>query len=173
VLDWNGDPADAETATRAAQMLIASDLARGDLRSPEADRAASQVAALPPVRAALLDFQRRFGAGGAVLDGRDIGTVIFPQAPVKLFVIASPEARARRRWQELQARGTEASYDAVLADVLARDALDRARTAAPLRPAEDAVILDTTKLDPDAAYAAALAIARQRAQWYGGSWPRP
>lgn len=168
VLDWNADPADVETAARAARMLTGPDLARGDLRSPEADRAASQVAALPAVRAALLDFQRRFGDNGAVLDGRDIGTVIFPDALVKLFVTASPEARARRRWQELEARGADATFDAVLADVLERDALDRARTAAPLRPADDAVILDTTDLDPDAVYAAALAVARQRAQGRSG-----
>ena len=164
MLDWNGDPADAETATKAARMLTASELERGDLRTPEADRAASQVAALPAVRAALLDFQREFGANGAALDGRDIGTVIFPNAPVKLFVTATPEARARRRWLELQARGAGASFDAVLADVLERDALDRARAAAPLRPAPDAVILDTTELDPEAAFAAALAVVQQRMQ---------
>jgi len=167
VLDWDRDPADVRTATTAAQLLVAADLAREDLRGPEADRAASQVAALAPVRAALLEFQRRFGAAGAVLDGRDIGTVIFPEAPVKLFVTASPEARARRRWQELQARGNASSFEDVLADVRARDALDAARTAAPLRPAADAVILDTTALDPEAAYAAALAIARQRVPGWG------
>jgi len=162
VLDAGGDPADAASAMAAARRLGEADLERGDLRSPEADRAASQVAALAPVRATLLDFQRRFGAGGAVLDGRDIGTVIFPDARVKLFVTASAEARARRRWLELAARGAGMAFHAVLADVEARDALDLARAAAPLRPAADAVILDTTTLDADAAYAAALAAAQAR-----------
>jgi len=137
-------------------------LARDDLRTPEVDRAASQVAALPEVRAALLDFQRNFGANGAVLDGRDIGTVIFPDAPVKLFVTASTEARARRRCRELQARGIDVSFESVLADVEARDAMDHARVAAPLRPAPDALVLDPTALDIDAAYEAALAAAQER-----------
>lgn len=137
-------------------------MARADLRTPEVDRAASQAAALPEVRAALLDFQRRFGANGAVLDGRDIGTVIFPDAPVKLFVTASAHARARRRWRELKARGIDAGFESVLADVQARDAMDLARAAAPLRPAPDALVLDTTALDIDAAYTAALAAVRKR-----------
>lgn len=156
VLDAGADPTNAGAAAEAARTLAQADLARDDLRTPEVDRAASQVAALPEVRAALLGFQRSFGANGAVLDGRDIGTVIFPDAPVKLFVTASSKARAGRRWRELQARGIAIDLQAVLADVEARDAKDLARMAAPLRPAPDAVLLDTTDLDPDAAYAAAL-----------------
>lgn len=162
VLDAGGDPADSAAATEAARSLAESDLARADLRTLEVDRAASQVAALPAVRAALLDLQRNFGANGAVLDGRDIGTVIFPDAPVKLFVTASADARARRRCRELQARGIDVGFESVLADVKARDAMDHARAAAPLRPAPDAVELDTTALDIDAAFEAALAAARER-----------
>jgi cytidylate kinase len=162
VLDLGGDPADDAAATTAARALEKADLARDDLRTPEVDRAASQVSALPEVRAALLEFQRDFGANGAVLDGRDIGTVIFPDAPVKLFVTASADARARRRWQELRARGIEVGFESVLADVKARDAMDLARAAAPLRPAPDALVLDTTELDIDNAYSAALAAAEER-----------
>ncbi len=167
----HADPADAAAATRAAAALLAADLQRPDLRTPDlrtpdlrtpdADRAASQVAAHPGVRAALLAFQRRFAAArGAVLDGRDIGTVIFPAAPAKLFVTASPEARARRRWLERTARGEPVSLAEIAADMAARDARDAARAAAPLRPAADALVLDTTDLDPDAAYALALGAVR-------------
>ncbi|HEY4043695.1 MAG TPA: (d)CMP kinase, partial [Rhodopila sp.] len=133
------------------------------LRGPLADAAAAAVAALPGVRAALLAFQRSFAAGpGAVLDGRDIGTVIFPDAGVKLFVTASLEARAHRRWQELQAKGVQADLGTVEQDMRARDAQDAARTAAPLRPADDAVLLDTTALDPDAAFRAAMETVRTK-----------
>jgi len=162
VLDAGGDPADAVAAQAAAEALTAADLQRSDLRGPAADAASSKVAGFPGVRAALLDFQRRFAAEGAVLDGRDIGTVIFPDATVKLFVTASLAARAERRWRELQARGTAPAREVVEADMLARDALDRARAASPLRPAEDAAELDTTALDPDAAFAAAMAVVRAR-----------
>jgi len=159
VLDSGADPADPRAAEDAALALTPADLERTDLRGPAADRAAASVASIPGVRAALLAFQRGFGAErGAVLDGRDIGTVIFPDAPVKLFVTASVEARARRRWLELRARGTEADLATVTADMQARDAADVARAAAPLRPAEDAILLDTTALDADAAFAKALAI---------------
>lgn len=159
VLDAGGDPANPADATAAAEALQPSDLDRGDLRGPPADAAASQVAAIPGVRAALLDFQRRFGqAHGAVLDGRDIGTVVFPEAPVKLFVTASPEERARRRHAELAARGEAPPLAEVAAEMAARDARDSARDVAPLRPAEDAVTLDTSALDADAAFAAALRI---------------
>jgi cytidylate kinase len=159
VLDTGADPADTRAAEDAALALTPADLERTDLRGPAADRAAASVASIPGVRAALLAFQRGFGAErGAVLDGRDIGTVIFPDAPVKLFVTASVEARARRRWLELRARGTEADLAIVTADMQARDAADAARAAAPLRPAEDAILLDTTFLDADAAFAKALAI---------------
>jgi len=121
------------------------------------------VAAIPGVRAALLDFQRGFAArGGAVLDGRDIGTVIFPDAPAKLFVTASSEERARRRWLELRAKGEDADLATVELDLRARDERDSARAAAPLRPAVDAVVLDTSAMDADAAFAAALAAVRER-----------
>ena len=163
VLDAGGDPADPATASREAEALTPTDLARPDLRSPEVDRAASLVAAIPAVRASLLGFQRRFAeAHGAVLDGRDIGTAVFPDADLKLFVTASDEERARRRWHELKERGVAASFETVLADLRARDARDASRKVAPLRPADDAIVFDTTDLDPDAAFARALAIVRER-----------
>ncbi len=163
VLDASGDPADPTAAEAAARALVPADLNRPDLRDPEADAASAKVAAIPAVRTALLAFQRGFGAElGAVLDGRDIGTVIFPDASAKLFVTASLEARARRRWLELQARGVETSLTEVQEDMRRRDALDAARNAAPLRPAEDAVVLDTTELDPDQAFAAGLASVQSR-----------
>jgi cytidylate kinase len=159
VLDAGGDPADARDATRAAEALVPADLDRGDLRGPLADDAASKVAAIPAVRAALLEFQRRFGqAHGAVLDGRDIGTVVFPNAPVKLFITASAEERARRRHAEMLARGAAPPLAQVAAEMAARDARDSARDVAPLRPAADAVTLDTSALDAEAAFAAALRI---------------
>ncbi len=163
VLDQGGEPADPDAAAVAARALRAADLARTDLRGPVADAAAAAVAAIPAVRAALLDFQRNFAAErGSVLDGRDIGTVIFPAAPVKLFVTASLAERARRRWLELQAKGVAAELATVEADMKARDAQDAARAAAPLRPAGDAVLLDTTGMNPDTAFAEALLIARAR-----------
>lgn len=158
VLDAGGDPVDPGVAEAQARALQATDLARTDLRGPAADRAASQVAAIPGVRAELLAFQRSFAdRDGAVLDGRDIGTVIFPDAEVKLFVTASLEVRAARRWRELQARGIAASLEAVTEEIRTRDVRDEARTTAPLRPATDAVLLDTSTLSPDAAFAAAMA----------------
>jgi cytidylate kinase len=158
VLDAGGDPADPQAAAAAARALRPEDTARGDLRGPAADAASSLVAAQPAVRAALLAFQRSFAAArGGVLDGRDIGTVVFPGATAKLFVTATPQARARRRWQELESKGAHVTLDEVAADMQARDARDAARAAAPLRPAPDALLLDTTELDPDAAFAAALA----------------
>ena len=140
--------AEGAEATEAAQSLSESDLARDDLRSLEAGQAASKVAAIPEVRRALLEFQRRFARaeGGAVLDGRDIGTVICPEAEVKLFVTASAEVRAHRRW--LEVGGDEAQ---VLAEVRERDERDMNRADAPLRPAEDAVIIDTSDLSIDEA----------------------
>jgi cytidylate kinase len=163
VLDVGGDPADPVAAEAAARGLSPQDLDRPDLRGPEADAAAAAVAAIPGVRTALLAFQRGFaGERGAVLDGRDIGTVIFPDAQIKLFVTASLEARARRRWLELRAKGADAELSAVETDMRARDALDAARAAAPLRPAADAVLLDTTQMDADAAFRAAMdAVARR------------
>jgi cytidylate kinase len=143
-----GDP------VAAARALAPEDLAQPGLRSEAAGEAASRVAAIPEVRAALLDFQRRFARrpGGAVLDGRDIGTVVCPEAEVKLYVTASPEVRARRRW--LETGGDEA---AVLAEVLRRDARDAARAVAPLRPAADALVLDTSALTVDEAVERAAA----------------
>jgi cytidylate kinase len=163
VLDGGGNPADPAVATAAALALQAADTERPDLRGPEADLAASQVAGIPGVRAALLDFQRNFGrAHGAVLDGRDIGTVIFPDADAKLFVTASVEARAERRYKELLGRGMAVTLQDVTDDLQARDAQDAARAAAPLRQADDAVRLDTTELDPDAAFNRAFEIVTAR-----------
>lgn len=163
VLDGGGDPADGAAAAAAAAALTPAELTRLDLRGPEADRAASLVAAQPLVRARLLDFQRSFAAErGAVLDGRDIGTVVFPAAAVKLFVTASLAARAERRWRERRAGGTAPTLSEIEAEMAARDALDAARAVSPLRPAPDAVLLDTTTLDPDAAFAQALAAVRAR-----------
>lgn len=163
VLDGGGDPRDPATAEAAARALLPSDLERSDLRGPQADMAASAVAVIPGVRAALLDFQRDFGRrNGAVLDGRDIGTVIFPDAPAKLFVTASPAARARRRWLELRGKGVERPLAEVEAEMRARDAQDAGRSTAPMRPAEDAVTLDTTELDAEAAFRTALDLVRAR-----------
>ena len=163
VLDAGGDPASPDAAAAAARALRPGDLDRGDLRGPAADAAAAAVAAIPAVRAALLDFQRSFAAErGAVLDGRDIGTVIFPAAPAKLFVTASLAERARRRWLELQAKGLAADLTTVEAEMRARDDMDVARAAAPLRPAADAVQLDTTGKGPDEAFAEALREVRAR-----------
>lgn len=142
----------------AAHSLSADDLQSDDLRSPEVAQAASKVAVIPEVRAALLDFQRSFArrAGGVVLDGRDIGTVICPQAEAKIFVTASPDIRADRRFAELSASGSAISRAQVLADVLERDARDRDRAQAPLRPAEDAVMIDTTEMSIEVAIDAAI-----------------
>ncbi len=144
-----GDPA------TAAKALVPGDLERDDLRSLAAGQAASRVAAIPEVRSALVEFQRRFARrdGGAVLDGRDIGTVICPEAEVKLYVTASPEVRAHRRWLELG--GDEAQ---VLAEVMERDARDMGRADAPLRAAPDAVVLDTSVLSVEEAVAHAVAL---------------
>jgi cytidylate kinase len=141
-----GDP------VAAARRLTPEDLHNGDLRSLAAGQAASRVAAIPEVRAALVDFQRRFARvdGGAVLDGRDIGTVICPDAEVKLYITASPEVRAHRRW--LEVGGDEAR---VLAEVRERDARDMGRADAPLRAAEDALVIDTTAMGIEAAVEAA------------------
>ncbi|WP_298973680.1 d(CMP) kinase [uncultured Roseobacter sp.] len=144
----------------AAQTLTAEDLKADDLRSPEVAQAASKVAVIAEVRAALLDFQRSFArrAGGAVLDGRDIGTVICPNAEAKLFVTASAEVRADRRFAELAASGAAISRAQVLADVKERDARDRDRAEAPLKPAEDAVEIDTSEMKIEAAIEAAIAV---------------
>ncbi|MGP6086776.1 (d)CMP kinase [Antarctobacter jejuensis] len=147
----------------AAQALDVLSLDGADLRGPDVAQAASRVAALPEVRAALIDVQRAFArrSGGAVLDGRDIGTVICPDANAKLFVIATPEVRADRRFRELSASGHETSFDEVLADVLTRDARDMNRSDAPLKPSEDATILDTSKMAIEQAVAKAIELAEQ------------
>ncbi len=161
VLDEGGDPADPAAAEAAAGRLRAEDLDRPDLRGPAADAASSAVARHPGVRAALLDFQRRFpGEGGAVLDGRDIGTVVFPDADVKLFVTADPAARARRRWEEV---GRAVPLGEIEAEMRARDERDSNRGTAPLRAADDAVQLDTTGLSADAAFEAAMRIVDGKA----------
>lgn len=157
VLLAGDDPADAAAALRAAESLRADDLTRTDLRGPDADAAASAVAAVPAVRAALLEYQRRVAAGGAVLDGRDIGTVVVPDAPVKFYVVASLEARARRRWQELG--GDLAGVTTAMA---VRDAHDESRATAPLKPARDAVVIDTSALDPNQVFDRAMQIIQQK-----------
>jgi cytidylate kinase len=161
------DPADIEEAGHVARNLMAADLDAPDLRGDEAAQAASKVAAITMVRAALLDFQRQFAAHpprgkGAVLDGRDIGTVVCPAAEVKLFVTASLEKRADRRLKELQAKGLEAIYATVLAEMKERDERDRNRSVAPLVPADDSIVLDTSDLDAEQAFAAALRIIRSK-----------
>jgi cytidylate kinase len=151
---------DPHWAAELARRLTPQDLERSDLRSGRAGQAASKVAALPEVRAALLEFQRHFARreGGAVLDGRDIGTVICPEAEAKLYVTASDETRAGRRQKELGAR----SFDEVLADLRARDARDAGRDVAPMAAAPDALLLDTTDLSIDAAVAEAVAYVESR-----------
>ena len=160
---WGGDPASEFEAVRAcADMNL--DLGDEELRSEAVSRIASAISAYPGVRAALLDRQRDFAGqqGGAVLDGRDIGTVIAPAAELKLFVTASPEIRARRRLAELEARGMHTTLEDVLDDIRIRDARDTERATAPLQQAGDAVLLDTTELDRDAAIAEAIRIAEER-----------
>lgn len=165
VLKRGEDPADPAAAQRAVEALDLSLLEDPALRSDKTGGAASKVAAIQAVRDALLDFQRNFaahppGGKGAVLDGRDIGTVICPDAAVKLFVTASPETRAKRRFLELKTQGSTRTEDQVLADIQSRDARDSGRTVAPLRQASDAYLLDTTHLDIETAVARALEIVR-------------
>lgn len=163
VLDGGGDPADPATAEAAARSLRPEDLDRSDLRGPQADAAAASVASIPNVRAALLAFQRDFATGrGAVLDGRDIGTVIFPDASAKLFVTASLAERARRRWLELRAKDVDTDITTVEADMRQRDAKDAARSSAPLREAHDAFRLDTSEMDAETAFQSALVFVRSR-----------
>ena len=148
-----------EDPLKAAESLVAEELGNPDLRGAEVSQWASRVAVLPEVRAALLDFQRAFARrlGGAVLDGRDIGTVICPAAEAKLFVTASDETRARRRHKELLARDPEITFDTVLDDLRERDRRDSERSAAPLVPAQDAVQVDTSDMSIEQAVAAAIA----------------
>jgi CMP/dCMP kinase len=154
---------DGDAAVAAARGLALTDFDDARLRTREMGEAASIVAAQPAVREALIETQRNFAQrpGGAVLDGRDIGTVICPQADIKIFVTASPEARAQRRALELAARGEKIDYAAILADIAKRDARDSGRAAAPLKAAPDAALLDTSRLGVEAAFAAALQIVEQ------------
>ncbi|MFU1479163.1 (d)CMP kinase [Roseovarius sp. C7] len=156
---------DGTDPVEAAKTLKAQDLEQDDLlRTPDVAQAASRVAALHEVRAALVDFQRAFArrSGGAVLDGRDIGTVICPDADVKLYVTASDDIRAQRRHKELVNKGHEVTLDEVAADLRSRDARDSARAAAPLKPAADAVELDTSRMSIDEAVAAAITETERR-----------
>jgi CMP/dCMP kinase len=158
VLDAGGDPADPAAALAAALALTPGEVVASRLRGEETGQAASKVSVFPAVREALLPFQRRFAAGdgGAVLAGRDTGTVVCPDAAVKLFVTASVEERARRRHDELRRRGGAAMYGEILAELRERDRRDSERAVAPLRAAPDALVLDTTSLEPDAVLATAL-----------------
>lgn len=153
-----GDPVEA------AHALVAADLERDDLRTLAAGEAASRVAAIPEVRAALVEFQRAFARreGGAVLDGRDIGTVICPAAEVKIYVTARPEIRAHRRWLETGGASGQDRLDTVLEQVRERDARDMGRSDAPLRPAGDALVLDTSDLTIEAAVEKAVSLIRDR-----------
>jgi cytidylate kinase len=160
---WGGDPSSEFEALRACD-VPSVDPADEELRSEPVSRIASSISAYPSVRAALLERQQEFAGqpGGAVLDGRDIGTVIAPGADVKLFVTASPEIRAQRRVRELLERGMPAHYEDVLADIRARDDRDSHRSVAPLRQASDAILLDTSDLTVDEAIATAIRFADQR-----------
>jgi cytidylate kinase len=160
---WGGDPSSEFEALRACDMLSV-DLADDELRSEPVSRIASAVSAYPSVRTALLERQQEFAGqpGGAVLDGRDIGTVIAPDADVKLFVTASVEVRGQRRVRELLARGLPAHFEEVIADIRARDERDSGRAVAPLRPAGDAILLDTSDLGVEQAVAEAIRLVEER-----------
>jgi cytidylate kinase len=170
VIRASGDPKNEAEAVAAAGRIDPALSDSPDLRQAPIAEAASVVAAIPSVRARLLEFQRSFatnppgGARGVVIDGRDIGTVVCPAATAKLFVDANPEARAHRRWLELKSLGQIADEAAVLADIRTRDARDSQRAVAPLKAASDAALLDTTNLDIDAAFAAALALVRPKVE---------
>jgi CMP/dCMP kinase len=153
-----------KAATAAARALDAKTLSDPSLRDPGVGDAASIVAKIPEVRAALLDFQRDFALQepGAVLDGRDIGTVVMPDADAKIFVIADTEVRARRRYLELKGRGEDVSYEGVLEVIRRRDERDMNRDSAPLKPADDALLLDTSGLDIERSFAAAVALIERK-----------
>jgi cytidylate kinase len=168
VLAAGASPADAVAAEAAARALRLEDAAPESLRTAAAGEAASQAAAHPGVRQALLELQRAFAGqpGGAVLDGRDIGTVIAPEAPAKLFVTAAPEVRAERRWKQLRGHGERLDYATVLDDIRRRDERDRGRAAAPLVQAADAVLLDTSEMSiSETADAARRIVEAARARW--------
>ncbi|MCK4860571.1 MAG: (d)CMP kinase, partial [Rhodobacteraceae bacterium] len=155
---------DSTVAAKLAENLSESDITRGDLRTAMAGQAASKVAVIPEVRAALLGFQKSYAQrdGGAILDGRDIGTVICPEAEVKIYVTASDEVRAERRHKELVQAKPELTVTQVLSDLRARDDRDAARDASPMKAAEDALLLDTTELSIDEAVAQAIAVVQAR-----------
>lgn len=171
IVQDGGDPADERTAIAKAQSLSEhlspADLADPALGSDEAGQAASRCAQFQPVRDILVAFQRAFAANppdgkdGAVLDGRDIGTVICPAAPVKIYIDAETAVRAERRMKELQSKGISVTYDAVLADMLERDKRDAGRKAAPMKPADDAKIIDTTRMGIDEVLETALHFIRE------------
>ena len=163
LLRWGGDPESEFSALRACD-FAQTDFADPELKSEAAGGIASRISAYPSVRAALLERQRRFAEqpGGAVLDGRDIGTVIAPEADAKLFVTASPEVRARRRYEELKRLGLDVHLPDVLLDIRARDERDSSRAAAPLLAADDAILLDNSRLTAEAAVAEALAAVERR-----------
>ena len=160
---WGGDPGNEFEALRACNELNLNP-DDPELRSEPVSKIASIISAYPSVRSALLKRQRDFAEqdAGAVLDGRDIGTVIAPDADVKLFVTASPEVRAKRRLKELDLRGMTAHFDDVLADIRARDQRDSSRAAAPLHPATDAILLDTSHLDVEQSIAEAIRLSEER-----------
>ncbi|HLH12573.1 MAG TPA: (d)CMP kinase [Methylovirgula sp.] len=164
LLDHGQSLGNEEAAVAAARSLALTDFDADLLRGRQMGEAASIVAAIPQVREALIEMQRTFARrpGGAVIDGRDIGTIICPEAEVKIFVTASPEARASRRALELKGQGEEIDYAEILEDIRRRDARDAGRSTAPLKVAEDAVVLDTTKLDIEAAFKAAREIVERR-----------
>jgi cytidylate kinase len=180
VLEAGGNPSNVDDAVRSARTIDPVGGTDIRLRSVEVGEAASLVAALPEVRSAIIQFQRDFashppgGAPGAVIDGRDIGTVICPTASAKLFVDARPRVRAERRWLELKAQGELLLPDikAVETELLSRDARDRARRAAPLRQADDAVLLDTSDLDIEAAFAKALELVNGKVEKALAARPR-
>ncbi len=158
ILCQNKDPADLDAALEAARTLDMSAHDESSLRTAEVGAAASVVAAMPAVRQEMLKFQRHFAAtpGGAVLDGRDIGTVVCPDADIKLYVSASPQVRAQRRFDELRATDPQIMLGAVMADLQERDSRDRNRNTSPMKPAETALLLDTSDLDIEAAFKRAV-----------------
>ncbi|MGE5500562.1 MAG: (d)CMP kinase [Ignavibacteriales bacterium] len=160
VLKEGGDPDNQATAAAVALSLDPAELENPEVRARAASDAASRVAVHHDVRVALREFQQSFAAQepGAVIDGRDIGTVICPTAQVKIYVTASPEIRAERRWKQLAANGESVSYEDILADIRTRDARDAGREDSPMRPADDAVLLDTSEMTIEAAFDAARRI---------------
>jgi cytidylate kinase len=178
VLEAGGDPLNPADAIRAAGGIDLTRAGETRIRSDDVSKAASQVAAIPEVRTSLLRFQREFASHppgnseGAVIDGRDIGTVIAPDAAAKLYVDARPEVRARRRQLELEGLGMRRSEADLMAELVARDGADRSRAISPLRKAEDAFLLDTSDLGIDAAFAAALALVDPRVRHALAARPR-